>query len=283
MSEAQMADARGWLERVAQFFYSSEPENREELLELLRDAHRRNLIENEALHMIEGVLRVSELKVRDIMIARAQMVVVPHDAELDTIYPLVVESAHSRFPVIAEDRSEVVGVLLVKDLLAQTLRGKGGRVESIMRNALFVPESKRLNILLREFRTSRTHMAIVVDEYGGCAGLVTIEDVLEQIVGDIEDEHDFGEEVYIFKKSDAQYRLKALTPIDEFNSYFTAHLNDQEFDTVGGLIVSHFGHVPHRGEQAVINGYQFTVLRADARRVHLLQLDMPAQTETSAD
>jgi magnesium and cobalt transporter len=278
MNDEHSGEHRSWLERLGHFL-SGEPEDREDLLELLRTAQKRNLIEPEALSMIEGVLQVSELRVREITVPRSQMVVVPQDAELETIFPLVVESAHSRYPVIGEDRTEVVGILLVKDLLIHSLRDRSLLVKDIMREALFVPESKRLNVLLREFRATRSHMAIVVDEYGAAAGLVTIEDVLEQIVGEIEDEHDFGEEEYIFRKSDFEYTLKALTPIDEFNDYFYADLDDGQFDTVGGLIVHHLGHVPKRGEEVEIGRFRFIVLRADARRVHLLKLILLADGE----
>lgn len=262
---------RSWLERLGQLL-SSEPQDREDLLELLRAAQKRNLLEPEALSMIEGVLQVSELRVRDIMTTRSQMVVVAQDAELSTVFPTVVESAHSRYPVIGEDRTEVVGILLVKDLLAYSLKDRTVKVREIMRQALYVPESKRLNVLLREFRASRSHMAIVVDEYGAAAGLVTIEDVLEQIVGDIEDEHDFGDEENIFRKNDREYTLKAITPIEDFNDYFYADIDDDRFDTVGGLIVHHLGHVPKRGEKLDIDRFRFIVLRADNRRIHLLKL-----------
>lgn len=278
MNEEQTGEHRSWLERLGLFF-AGEPEDREDLLELLRAAQKRNLIEAEALSMIEGVMQVSELKVRDIMIPRAQMVAVSQDAELESVFPLVAESAHSRYPVIGEDRTEVVGVLLVKDLFIHSLKDKTRRVREIMRPAQFVPESKRLNILLKEFRSTRSHMAIVVDEYGAAAGLVTIEDVLEQIVGEIEDEHDFGEEEYIFRKNDREYTLKALTPIDEFNDYFYVDFNDDEFDTIGGLIVHHLGHVPKRGEKVEIDHFRFVVLRADSRRVHLLKLILLPQPE----
>jgi magnesium and cobalt transporter len=229
--------------------------------------------------MIEGVLQVSELRVRDISIPRSQMVVVPQDAEIEAIVPLVAESAHSRYPVIAEDRTEVVGILLVKDLLLHSLKDRSALVRDVMRPALFVPESKRLNILLLEFRATRSHMAIVVDEYGAAAGLVTIEDVLEQIVGDIEDEHDFGEEEFIFRKSDHEYTLKALMPIEDFNDYFEADFKDDEFDTLGGLLVHQLGHVPKRGEKVSLNRFNFTVLRTDSRRIELLKLAL----EPSAD
>lgn len=271
MSGESPGEHRSWLERLTHFI-SGEPEDREDLLELLKTAHKRKLIEQDALSMIEGVLQVSELRVRDITTPRSQMVVVPRDAEIETVFPLVAESAHSRYPVIGEDRTEVIGILLVKDLLLHSLRDRTQLVRDIMRPALYVPESKRLNVLLREFRATRSHMAIVVDEYGAAAGLVTIEDVLEQIVGDIEDEHDFGDEEYIFRKNDREYTLKALTPIEDFNEYFGSDFEDDEFDTIGGLIVHHLGHVPKRGEKAELGRFRFIVLRTDGRRVELLKL-----------
>lgn len=266
------AQHKSLIDRIGQLFSGGEPKDRDELIELLREAEQRRLIESEALSMIEGVLQVSELRVRDIMIPRAQMVVVPQDAEVETIYPLVIESAHSRFPVIGEDRSEVVGILLAKDLLAHMRDEKTLVVKDILRNARFVPESKRLNVLLREFRTNRNHMAIVVDEWGTAAGLVTIEDVLEQIVGEIEDEHDLEDEAFIFRRSDKEYTLKSLTPIDEFNEYFSTDLSDDEFDTIGGIVAHELGRVPERGEEVAIDRFKFVVLRADNRRIHLLQL-----------
>lgn len=271
MSQESGGEHRNWLERLTHFV-SGEPEDRDDLLELLRTAQKRNLIEQEALSMIEGVLQVSELRVRDISIPRSQMVVVPQDAEIEAIFPLVAETAHSRYPVIGEDRTEVVGILLVKDLLLHSVRNRNRLVREVMRPALFVPDSKRLNVLLMEFRATRSHMAIVVDEYGAAAGLVTIEDVLEQIVGDIEDEYDFGEEEFIFRKTETEFTLKALTPIDDFNEYFEAELTDDEFDTIGGLIVHELGHVPKRGEKLDLGRYRFTVIRADSRRVELLKL-----------
>lgn len=271
MSDESAGEHRNWLDRLTHFV-SGEPEDRDDLLELLRTAQRRNLIEQEALSMIEGVLQVSELRVRDISIPRSQMVVVPQDAELEAIFPLVAETAHSRYPVIGEDRTEVVGILLVKDLLLHSVRNHNRQVREVMRPALFVPDSKRLNVLLMEFRVTRSHMAIVVDEYGAAAGLVTIEDVLEQIVGDIEDEYDFGEEEFIFRKSDAEFTLKALTPIDDFNDYFDADLQDEEFDTIGGLIAHELGHVPKRGEKLDMGRFRFTVLRADSRKAELIKL-----------
>ena len=271
MTDEQTGEHRSWLERLGHFL-SGEPQDRNDLLELLKAAQKRKLIEAEALGMIEGVLQVSELRVRDIMIPRSQMMVVPQDAELEAIFPLVAESAHSRYPVIGEDRAEVVGILLVKDLLIHSLKNRGLHVREIMRKAHFVPENKRLNVLLKEFRSTRSHMAIVVDEYGAAAGLVTIEDVLEQIVGEIEDEHDLGDEEFIFRRSDREYVLKALTPIDNFNDYFYADLSDEECDTVGGLIVHQLGHIPKRGEKVEIGRFRFVVLRADNRRIQMLKL-----------
>lgn len=264
---------RNWLDRLTHFI-SGEPEDREDLLEFLRTAQKRNLIEQEALSMIEGVLQVSELRVRDISVPRSQMVVVPQDAEIEAIFPLVAETAHSRYPVIGEDRTEVVGILLVKDLLLHSVRNQNRLVREVMRSALFVPETKRLNVLLMEFRATRSHMAIVVDEYGAAAGLVTIEDVLEQIVGDIEDEYDFGEEEFIFRKTDHEFNLKALTPVEDFNEYFGATLEDEGFDTIGGLIVHQLGHLPKRGEKLELGRFRFTVIRADSRRVELLKVSL---------
>ncbi|MCI0667193.1 MAG: CBS domain-containing protein [Methylococcaceae bacterium] len=264
---------RSWIDRISHFL-TGEPQDREDLIEVLNEARERHLIDSEALAMIEGVLQVSEMRVRDIMVPRVQMVVVPKDAELETIFPLVTESGHSRFPVIGDDKSEVVGVLMAKDLLKKMREDSGLLVQDILCPARFVPESKRLNVLLKEFREHRSHMAIVVDEYGNAAGLVTIEDVLEQIVGEIEDEHDFVEEEYIFQRSEHDYRLKALMPLDDFNDYFGTDFRSEEFDTVGGLVLHHMGHVPERGEKVTLGRFQFTVLRADTRRVHLLGLQV---------
>jgi len=264
---------RSWFERLS-LALLGEPKDREQLVTLLRDAQQRNLLDPDALGMIEGVLQVSEMQVRDIMVPRAQMVVVERDAGLSEIIPVVTESAHSRFPVIGESRDEVVGVLLAKDLLTYFgLDGdKAFNVRDILRPAVFIPESKRLNILLKEFRASRNHMAIVVDEYGGVAGLVTIEDVLEQIVGEIVDEHDIEEDTYIKRHNDNVYAVKALTPVDEFNSYFNSNFSDEEFDTIGGVVMQRFGRLPRRGEAITIDRFRFKVLNADSRRLHLLQV-----------
>lgn len=260
-----------------------EPQNREQLVELLRDAEQRNLLNPDALSMIEGVLQVSEMQVRDIMIPRSQMVIIERDSQLDELMPVVVKAAHSRYPVIGENKDEVVGMLLAKDMLPFTAGGEAEKfnMRNILRPAVFVPESKRLDVLLKEFRASRNHMAIVVDEYGGVAGLVTIEDVLEQIVGEIEDEHDFDETAAILKLNDNEFTVKALTEIDEFNEYFGTDYSDEEFDTIGGLVMNSFGYVPKRNEIVALGDLQFRVMRADKRRVHLLKVvRRPAQAES---
>jgi magnesium and cobalt transporter len=249
---------------------SPEPDNREELLDLLHSAYERNLLDADALTMIEGVMQVSEMQVREIMIPRAQMDVVDINAPHAEILPYVIETAHSRFPVVDGDRDSVLGILLAKDLL-RLCTDEEVNLREILRPAVFVPESKRLNVLLREFRSSRNHIAIVVDEYGGVAGLVTIEDVLEQIVGDIEDEYDYDEsEDNILQEKGNSYRVKAQTEISDFNAALGADFSDEEFDTVGGLVINAFGHLPKRGESIEVGGYRFQVTRADSRRVHTL-------------
>lgn len=262
-----------WLNKLSQAMLK-EPQNREQLTTLLRGAQKRSLLDADALSMIEGVLEVSEMQVRDVMIPRPQMVVVQHDVSPEEFLPLMIESAHSRFPVIGDNRDEVMGVLLAKDLLAYfgSPKSRNFNIRDLLRPAVFIPESKRLNVLLKEFRASRNHMAIVVDEYGGIAGLVTIEDVLEQIVGDIEDETDINDDLYIVKHSDVRYTAKAITPIDEFNEQFSADFSSNEFDTIGGLLMNKFGRLPKRGEIASIGRFQFKILRADSRRIHLLQM-----------
>ena len=257
------------LERLTTWL-SPEPDNREELLELLHSAYERNLLDADALSMIEGVMQVSEMQVREIMIPRAQMDVVDINDPHAQILPYVIETAHSRFPVVDVDRDNVIGILLAKDLL-RLCTDEEVNLREILRPAVFVPESKRLNVLLREFRSSRNHIAIVVDEYGGVAGLVTIEDVLEQIVGDIEDEYDYDEsEDNILQEKGNHYRVKAQTEIDDFNATLGAEFSDEEFDTVGGLVVNAFGHLPKRGESIEIGDYRFQVTRADSRRLHTL-------------
>ncbi len=263
----------GWFKRLV----SGEPRDREALLDSLREAGRRGLIDADALAMIEGVLAVGDLQVRDIMVPRSQMSVVERDALPAQILPHVVESGHSRFPVIGEDRDQVVGILLAKDLLRYFT--EAGAVEfdirEVLRPAVFVPESKRLDVLLKEFRASRNHMAIVVDEYGGVAGLVTIEDVMEEIVGDIADEYDVEDDQTIRREGDRQYTVRALTRIDEFNAYFGTRFPDDEFDTIGGLVMHAFGQLPRRGESVTLDEVEFRVLRADRRRIDTLRVVMP--------
>ena len=266
---------RSWRERISQALLA-EPKDREQLLGLLRDAQRRALFDADALAMIEGVLQVSEMQARDIMIPRSQMEVLNRDSSLEQMLPVIVDTGHSRFPVIGETRDEVVGILLAKDLLRYFVTGseEAFNIREVLRPAVFIPESKRLNVLLKEFRANRNHIAIVVDEYGGVAGMVTIEDVLEQIVGEIEDEHDLDEDYYIRKHSATHFTVKALTPIEDFNEYFETGFSDEEFDTIGGLLVHEIGHLPKRGETVTVDRFLFKVLRADNRRVHMLHLSV---------
>jgi magnesium and cobalt transporter len=250
-----------------------EPEDREQLLELLRNAFERSLLDADALSIIEGALAVSEMQVRDIMVPRAQMDVIHIDDTPEKIAGQVVDATHSRFPAIGENRDDVLGILLAKDLL-RYFAGKEFDLRDTLRPAVFVPESKRLNVLLREFRASRNHMAVVVDEYGGVAGLVTIEDVLEQIVGDIEDEYDFDESAdNIVLDNTGRYRVKALTEIEDFNAKFDTAFADEAYDTIGGLVIQRFGRLPKRGETLDVDGMRMQVLRADSRRVHTLLID----------
>ena len=250
-----------------------EPEDREELVELLRTSYERNLLDADALAMIEGVLQVSEMQARDIMVPRAQMDVIDIRESPDQFIPMVIQTGHSRFPVIDQNRDDVIGVLLAKDLLRHYAGEEEFNVREMLRPAVFIPGSKPLNVLLKEFRKNRNHMAIVVDEYGGVAGLITIEGVIEQIVGDIEDEYDFEDvEDNIVLDKGGQYRVKALTEIADFNAVFGTRFGEQEFDTIGGLVLSRLGRVPKRGEQISLDNLVFKVLRADSRRLHLLQV-----------
>jgi magnesium and cobalt transporter len=255
-----------------------EPRDRAELVEELHEAGRRGLIEADALSMIEGVLEVADLQVRDIMVPRSQMVVLDREAPPEKLLPVIVESGHSRFPVIGEDRDQVVGILLAKDLLRYF--GEGGSDEfdmrEVLRPAVFVPESKRLNVLLKEFRVSRNHMAVVVDEYGGVSGLVTIEDVIEEIVGDIADEYDIEEDQTIRRDAERQFTVHALARIEDFNEFFGTQFSDEEFDTIGGLVMHQFGRLPKRGEAVAIDGFEFKVLRSDRRRIDLLRVTSPS-------
>jgi magnesium and cobalt transporter len=261
------------LERLSAFL-TREPEDRDELLELLHGAFEHKLLDADALSMIEGVLSVSEMTVRDIMIPRSQMDVVSQDDAPAEFIPLVLETRHSRFPVVGESKDDVVGILLAKELLNYYANPAAFNLHDTLRPAVFVPEGKRLNVLLREFRANRNHIAIVVDEYGGVSGLVTIEDVLEQIVGDIEDEYDFDEsEDDIIPEASGRWRVKAQTEIADFNAHFATRFEDDEFDTVGGLVLRAFGRLPKRGETAVLEGLRFRVLRADSRRLYTLQVE----------
>jgi magnesium and cobalt transporter len=251
-----------------------EPRDRDQLIEMLRKSEKNNLLDPDALAMIEGALQVSNMQVMDIMVPRVQMIMIKNNAEPMDILNVVLESGHSRFPVLGDDADEIMGILLAKDLLYYyaNIEREKFNIKDLMRSAIFVPESKRLNILLREFRSSRNHMAIVVDEYSCISGLVTMEDVIEEIVGDIVDEHDIEEEDYIKPYGRNRYTVSALTPIDEFNEYFQTTLSDKEYDTIGGLILSAFGHVPKRGELLEFAGFNVKILRADKRRIYLMRM-----------
>lgn len=271
----QPAQGRSWFERLGHAL-AGEPRDREELVELLRDSQERDLLDLDALAMLEGVLQVADMQVRDVMVPRAQMVVIDKDAGLDEVLPLIIESGHSRFPVVGDSRDEMAGIVLAKDLLRYFAESGGANfsVREYLRPAPFIPESKRLNVLLKDFRASRNHMAIVVDEYGGVAGLVTIEDVLEQIVGEIDDEHDVDDDNAIVHHGDGRFTVKALTPVEDFNDCFHTAFSDEEFDTIGGLVMHNFAHMPKRGEELTLGPCRFTVIRADSRRVHLLQVTL---------
>lgn len=268
---------RSLLERLTALIFR-EPENREQLLELLSDAHARNLLDADALSMIEGVLQVSDLRARDLMIPRAKMDVIDIDEPVESWMPMIIETGHSRFPVIEGSRDHVIGILLAKDLLRYTTEHEFD-TRAMLRPAVFIPESKPLNVLLRDFRSKRNHIAIVVDEYGGVAGMITIEDVLEQIVGDIEDEYDFDEQdENIIAEADGSFRVKALTEIEQFNASFGSSFGQSEFDTIGGLVTDAFGRVPRRGDAIEIEGLRFEVLRADARQAQLFHVTRVPRT-----
>ena len=269
---------RSWLDRLIQSFSNSEPRTREELLQIIRDAAQNKIVDQEAVEIMEGALSVANLQVREIMVPRAQMVVIKEEDKPADFLPKVIESGHSRFPVIGESVDEIKGILLAKDLLRLILEKRDDfSLNDILRPANIIPESKRLNVLLKEFREKRYHMALVIDEYGGVSGLVTIEDILEEIVGEIEDETDDEEEDFIRQVSDSDFILKALTPIEEFNERFKARFSDDEFDTIGGLITQAFGHMPSRNEVVELEGFVFRVLYSDSRQIHLLRLSLPAR------
>ncbi len=262
-----------WLERLSTLL-SREPEDREQLIELLHSAFERNLLDSDALSMIEGVMQVSEMQASDIMVPRSQMDVIDISETPDKFVPLMIETAHSRFPVTENNKDNVIGILLAKDLLRYYAGGEEFNAREILRPVVFIPESKRLNVLLKDFRSNRNHIAIVVDEYGGVAGLVTIEDVLEQIVGDIEDEYDYDEsEDNIIQELSGHYRVKAITELADFNEALGVEFSNQDYDTVGGLVLNKFGRLPKRGESVVIGSLKFTVLRTDSRRLHTVVVE----------
>lgn len=264
---------KSWLDKLLHAF-SDEPRSRDELLEIIKDAADNKLLDQDALSIIEGALDVSSLQAREIMVPRSQIIAIRMDDSPQDFLPQVIESGHSRFPVIGESLDDIKGILLAKDLLPLALNGtENFNLESILRPANIVPESKRVNVLLREFRENRYHMALVMDEYGGISGLMTIEDILEEIVGEIEDETDDEEsDIYIKRMSDTDFIIKALTPIEEFNAHFNAELSESDFDTIGGLLMQEFGHIPKRNEVAVLENFQFRVLYSDNRQIHLLRL-----------
>lgn len=264
---------RSWFERLSSLLIR-EPQDREQLMEVLRDAEEREILSAEMLSMIESVVQVSEMHVREVMVPKSQMVVIQSDSTLETIVPYVVESGHSRFPVVDEATNDVIGILLAKDLLKYGFNKSHSEfnIKDILRNAVFVPQSKRLDILLREFRVNRNHIAIVIDEYGHVSGLVTIEDLLEQIVGEIEDEYDVDEDDTIKKHENGVFSVKASTAIEDFNEYFHTEFDNDEFDTIGGVVLQAFGYLPKRGDTIEIDGYRFKVLHSDHRRVYLLEV-----------
>jgi magnesium and cobalt transporter len=283
MSEQPHGGSTGrWLKRITQSM-TGEPRDLAELVENLREASERGLFDGDALVMLEGVLAVADMQVRDIMVPRSQMVFVERDESPQKLVELVVESGHSRFPVIGEDRDQILGILLAKDLLRlQASADEDFEIREYMRPVIFVPESKRLNVLLKEFRRNHNHIAMVVDEYGGVCGLVTIEDVIEQIVGEIDDEHDVEDDQTIRKERPREFTVRALTPIGDFNRYFSSQFTDEEYDTIGGLLMQEFGRLPRRGETIKIGELEFRILRADRRRIDLLRVTVPYDIEPPA-
>jgi magnesium and cobalt transporter len=279
MSEQPQGGTGRWLKRITKSM-SGEPRDLAELIEKLREASERGLFDGDALVMLEGVLAVADMQVRDIMVPRSQMVFIERDEPPDRLVALVVDSGHSRFPVIGEDRDQIVGILLAKDLLRLQAAGDDSfEIREYMRPVVFVPESKRLNVLLKEFRRSHNHIAIVVDEYGGVSGLVTIEDVIEQIVGEIDDEHDVEDDQTIRKDAPREFTVRALTPIADFNEFFGTQFSDEEFDTISGLLMQEFGRLPRRGETIKVGGLVFRVVRADRRRIDVLRVTTPTDIE----
>lgn len=281
---ANGSSGKSWAARLLQVF-AGEPKSREELVDLIQDAEDRDLIDNDTREMIEGVLDVAELKVRDIMIPRSQMVTIDIHQGVDEFLPIVIDSQHSRYPVVTDNKDHVEGILLAKDLLSYgfNMTDEAFSLDKVMRPAVIVPESKRVDVLLKEFRSNRYHMAIVVDEYGGVSGLVTIEDILEEIVGEIEDEtdaHGNDEKTNIRRLSPSRYSIKALTTIEDFNQYFDTNFSDEEHDTVGGLVAHGFGHLPQAGEEVTLGNMTFRVTNADKRRIQQLQVSLDSDTDT---
>jgi len=267
------SNEKSWVDKISLLF-SSEPRNRTDLEDVLSIAAENEVIDEDARSIMEGAMQVSDMQARDIMIPRAQMTVIKSDCSLEDVLPQIIRSAHSRYPVVGDSTDDILGILLAKDLLPQILEQDNGNfnINDLLRPTMVVPESKRLNVLLREFRENRNHMAIVIDEYGGVAGLVTIEDVLEEIVCEIEDETDAATDQFIRKISDGDFFIRALTPIDDFNEYFKTDLNEEEFDTIGGLVIQAFGHMPTRNETTVIGDFEFKVINADQRTIQSLRM-----------
>ncbi|MFV0543924.1 MAG: HlyC/CorC family transporter [Marinicella pacifica] len=267
------ASQKTWLSKITNLF-NDQPQSQDDILEILDAAHQDGLLDAYALSMMKGALTVSELQVRQVMVPRSQMVVVPIDVTIEQVLPIIVESGHSRFPVVGEDKDELEGILLAKDVLRSFVKEENDfNLKELTRPAVVIPESKPINTLLQEFRTSRNHMAIVIDEYGGVAGLVTIEDILEEIVGEIDDEYDSQNEPFILKLADKKYRINALTTISEFNEFFELNIDDSEFDTVGGMVSNKAGRLLDEGETLVIDHMIFTVTQSDKRRIQFLDLE----------
>lgn len=276
MHEAQInSKAKSWWQKLLAKF-SNKPQDLAGLVNILKDAAKQQLIDNYTLHMLEGVLNVQEMRVQDAMLPRTEIVFINNTLPVAEIITIIKKSGHSRFPVIGDNKDEVLGILLAKDLLSYANnQNERFNIKDILRPAIFIPEIKRLDSLLQDFQGNRNHMAIVVDEYGGVTGLITIEDVLEQIVGNIEDEHDTPDSPFIRRHSNHTYSIKALTPIEDFNAYFKTHLSNHDADTIGGLIMQHLGHLPKLGEIVKIDDFTFKVLKTDARRIHWLQVIVP--------
>jgi len=283
MNTAQhKASLLGRLSSAVASIFGANKDERTGLLELMRESQSKGLIDMDALIMIEGVFQVSEMRVRDIMVPRSHMVIIQQDQSIEKMLSIVSASGHSRFPVIDESLDEIVGILLAKDLAhySDETSRQSFELKDILRPAVFVPESKRLNVLLKDFRASRNHMAIVIDEYSGVAGLVTIEDVLEQIVGEIDDEHDAADAINIHRHGYHRYTLKGVTPITEFNAFFDTQFSNEQFDTVAGLILNELGHMPERGEEVTIHDYQFKIISSSSRRINNLQVTLLPETKS---